>query len=108
WERGAAAAVAEMLRADVAALQVPVRNGTLRLTCSIGVSEWASGDTIDSLLARADIALYSAKASGRNRVEIADMPHAMPQEDCEPAGCEGSPDDDLEEVYNELAGAVGA
>ncbi len=41
-------------------------------TVSIGVAtNLASGDTIDSLIARADKAMYQAKANGRNRVESA-------------------------------------
>ncbi len=36
------------------------------LTCSVGVVEWA-GDEPDQFLARADLALYEAKAEGRNR-----------------------------------------
>jgi predicted signal transduction protein with EAL and GGDEF domain len=42
------------------------------ITCSIGVAEWEAGDTVDSLLRRADVALYEAKRSGRNRVVAAD------------------------------------
>ena len=41
------------------------------ITCSFGVTEYKTGDTIDSLFHRADKALYSAKENGRNRVENA-------------------------------------
>jgi diguanylate cyclase (GGDEF)-like protein len=40
------------------------------VTCSFGVAEWAEGDTAETLIARADDALYRAKVKGRNRVEI--------------------------------------
>jgi len=59
---------AEKLRARVAGLRIPIRDGTLTLTCSFGVSEWQPGDTLDHLLKRADVALYQAKRNGRNRV----------------------------------------
>ena len=36
------------------------------LTCSVGVVEW-TGDEAEQFLARADRALYAAKAEGRNR-----------------------------------------
>jgi diguanylate cyclase (GGDEF)-like protein len=39
------------------------------LTCSFGVTEYKDGDNIDSLVIRADGALYKAKELGRNRVE---------------------------------------
>ncbi|GGK35857.1 hypothetical protein GCM10008955_32250 [Deinococcus malanensis] len=38
------------------------------ITVSIGVSEWAAGDTLQTWVARTDAALYRAKAAGRNRV----------------------------------------
>jgi diguanylate cyclase (GGDEF)-like protein len=37
------------------------------LSCSVGVAEWTGGEPVDSLLARADDALYAAKESGRDR-----------------------------------------
>jgi diguanylate cyclase (GGDEF)-like protein len=40
-------------------------------TASIGIAVNEPGDTVDFILARADAALYRAKANGRNRVEVA-------------------------------------
>jgi diguanylate cyclase (GGDEF)-like protein len=41
-------------------------------TVSIGVTtNHTTGDNVDSLIARADAAMYRAKAKGRNRVETA-------------------------------------
>jgi diguanylate cyclase (GGDEF)-like protein len=39
------------------------------ITCSFGVAAFEKEDTSDSFMKRADIALYRAKAAGRNRVE---------------------------------------
>jgi len=41
----------------------------LKATISCGVAEFAKGDTMDSVLSKADAALYRAKSKGRNRVE---------------------------------------
>ncbi|MDO0837569.1 diguanylate cyclase [Xanthomonas campestris pv. campestris] len=41
----------------------------LRVTCSVGVAWFRSGDSTPTLLARADEALYRAKGQGRNRIE---------------------------------------
>jgi two-component system cell cycle response regulator len=45
----------------------------VRLTASVGVAAFPSPgvDTVESLFARADAALYRAKADGRNRVRVA-------------------------------------
>ncbi|HEY1182131.1 MAG TPA: diguanylate cyclase [Rhodocyclaceae bacterium] len=53
--------------------QNPVSDGDqlIRATASFGVAEYPGADpTVDGLLAKADGALYVAKARGRNRVEI--------------------------------------
>jgi diguanylate cyclase (GGDEF)-like protein len=44
---------------------------SLRVTTSIGVAERGQKERANRLLARADVALYDAKRSGRNRVKIA-------------------------------------
>lgn len=46
--------------------------GKLHITVSAGVAEFIGGESIDSLLRRADQALYAAKAGGRNRICQAD------------------------------------
>jgi diguanylate cyclase (GGDEF)-like protein len=51
---------------------------TLPLTVSGGVASAADGDDAQSLLSRADAALYSAKAAGRNRVFFHNGPRIQP------------------------------
>lgn len=40
-----------------------------RLTCSFGISEYTDNDSMETLVARADTALYAAKDAGRNCVK---------------------------------------
>jgi len=62
----AAFGVAERLRESVRAAPV----GTLSVTVSLGVAQLAHGMNATQLIKNADIALYRAKSSGRNRTEI--------------------------------------
>jgi diguanylate cyclase (GGDEF)-like protein len=57
---------AERMRAAIDAHSFP---GVGRVTASFGAAACCDQDTSDSLLERADAALYRAKAAGRNRVE---------------------------------------
>jgi diguanylate cyclase (GGDEF)-like protein len=59
--------VGERLRAAIANAEMHYAGGE-PLTASIGVAVADISDTVDSLLARADRALYQAKRQGRNRV----------------------------------------
>lgn len=63
----AAAAVAEDLRAAVAAGPVETDAGPLAITVSVGWSVWED-EPAHRLLARADEALYEAKEAGRDRI----------------------------------------
>jgi diguanylate cyclase (GGDEF)-like protein len=45
--------------------------GDIPVGISVGISGWEQSQTLDSVLAQADTALYSAKDSGRNRFVVA-------------------------------------
>lgn len=47
-------------------IDIPGIDAGERLTCSAGFTEIAAGDSVSSLLERADLALYRAKSDGRN------------------------------------------
>jgi diguanylate cyclase (GGDEF)-like protein len=65
----AAMKVAEKIRAEVEATKVPIAGGMLQKTISIGVAEFpGDSDTFWQIVKFADVALYAAKAGGRNRV----------------------------------------
>ncbi len=67
----ASAAVADRIRSQIEAMIVQTANGPVRATVSAGIAiRSAEQETLQSLLNRADAALYEAKASGRNRVQI--------------------------------------
>lgn len=62
---------AERLREHLAREAVQHQGLTVPVTVSAGLAELRAGESIESLLERADQALYRAKALGRNRVEVA-------------------------------------
>lgn len=73
-ETSSAKELAELMRATVARLELPHEKSKVEpfVTVSLGVStsimEEAKADSLEELLKRADMALYSAKEAGRNQV----------------------------------------
>lgn len=66
---GAAMAVGEQLRSAIAALDIEAAGGQrVRLTASLGLAAGRQADDLQSLLLRADQAMYRAKADGRDQV----------------------------------------
>ena len=63
--------VAERLRLSICETPVRVGERSLEVSISIGVAVAVPECTVDSLAGTADVALYRAKAKGRNRVEVA-------------------------------------
>jgi diguanylate cyclase (GGDEF)-like protein len=72
-DAAAAEPIAERIRKRVADVRLDGFGESIRITCSIGL---ATSDTLgvwgEHLIARADAAVYDAKRSGRNRVQIAE------------------------------------
>jgi two-component system, cell cycle response regulator len=61
--------LAERIREDVGRLEIPTDKGPLSVTMSIGVAAFPDDSREQAqLIERADLALYHAKESGRNRV----------------------------------------
>ncbi|MCB5161102.1 diguanylate cyclase domain-containing protein [Marinomonas algarum] len=58
----------ETLRQKVKDFTLSIEGKTLETSVSVGVAEYHDTDSMDSLLSRADSALYEAKSQGRNRV----------------------------------------
>jgi diguanylate cyclase (GGDEF)-like protein len=72
---GEALAVAERIRAAVAATPLDLGDERRQVTVSVGVAmSNETGPSLQALFAAADRALYRAKAKGRNRVEVERKP----------------------------------
>lgn len=71
--------VAERIRQNIASLSFPLCHKSLKVTVSIGVATYQNDkDDLDSLLKRADEALFEAKDRGRNQVIL----HQEDAENC--------------------------
>jgi two-component system cell cycle response regulator len=66
-----ATAIAERIREAVMRAPFHVKRFNIPVTISLGVAMLRQGERKESLLERADAAMYEAKRSGRNRVAIA-------------------------------------
>lgn len=78
----AAQAVAENLRKAVEKKEVINRSSGENLgqiTISLGVAQYYGNEEVESLINRADVALYASKNKGRNQVSVAPTPHEMDQ-----------------------------
>ena len=62
--------IAERLRAAIAEMSIDVDSRSFRITASIGLARLE--DDLQAAMRNADVALYRAKALGRNRVQSAD------------------------------------
>jgi len=73
-----AAHVGEHVRSAVAACTMQVKGSELRFTVSLGLAEASAADDPAALIKKADAALFSSKAAGRN------CSHAHNGQHCEP------------------------
>ena len=69
------------LQRSIRALRFHHEDEAFGITCSFGVAEWEEHDTIDTMLRRADMAMYEAKKTGRDRIIASDtfVLHAEPR-----------------------------
>lgn len=64
--------LAERIRQAIAAVEIPFDDRTFGITVSIGLVELGAEDTsLQEVMRRADVAMYQAKARGRNQVVTA-------------------------------------
>lgn len=67
-EKGPLLDSAERLRQQVAAMKIELLGGMVTVTISIGTAIRDYGEALESLIERADRALYQAKRNGRNQI----------------------------------------
>jgi two-component system cell cycle response regulator len=70
---------AERLRLAIEEMAVHDEAGErIHVTASIGAAMWRAGEALEGLVDRADRAMYSSKASGRNRVTVCTQDEGAP------------------------------
>ena len=62
--------VAERIRKKVGNIPMPLKDQDITVTISMGIAAAGSNDSVETLVARADKALYNAKHGGRNQVSF--------------------------------------
>lgn len=70
-ESKAAMIITEKIREIIYKEQIQIENELISITISIGVASYISNESEEALIQRADKALYTAKKTGKNKVEIA-------------------------------------
>jgi diguanylate cyclase len=82
---------AQRARAAIAGATFDFEGARLQVTASLGLAEVAVGDDTETLVRRADEALYASKKAGRNQVHRHDGRQALPlEEEIEDCGLESS------------------
>lgn len=61
----------EKLRREIEGASLLSSGQRFSLTASFGVANWNGSESLEALIHRADVALYRAKADGRNRLSLA-------------------------------------
>ena len=85
--------LAELFRRHVEGVSLQHESHSLKVTISVGVSEFLAEDTSETLLKKADEALYEAKRTGRNKVvTLEKIPAEQPEQPEKPEQPEHSPD----------------
>ncbi len=61
----------EQLRQDIEQTSLISSGQRFSITASFGIATWNGSESLEALIQRADVALYAAKAGGRNRLSLA-------------------------------------
>ena len=71
-ESATALGVLDKVREAIASTAFNYKDQPMTITLSVGITDFKTGDTLESAFERADQALYTAKASGRNRCYLSE------------------------------------